>query len=210
MIKNNSYEFLVRTKDLDAIIKNMRKNITSCHPIMIDQIVKRVLYKVESVDELGENQIRWLRIMEGDIDCNGEQRCTITYKDKKKDMSGEAYALLKVDNFEDATHLFDLLKYVRTSYQENKRSKFVCMLDKVKYIIRFDIWPKIEDVVFVSIIVASSASQDDIDGFVDALDVRKFNKDENTMVDVDKIYESRFGRPARFIPEVTFDFELAV
>ena len=209
MIKNNGYEVLIKSQELEKIVYNMKMNISSCTPIMTDKIVKRVLYKIENTNAAGENQIRWIRIMEGDIDCNGEQRCTITYKDKKQDLSSEDYALLKVEHFEDATHLFDLLKYSRTSYQENLRSKFVCTLDDIKYIVRFDIWPKIEDVVVVVISVTSSASKEDIDGFVEALGISDkviVNKNQ-TMVDVDSIYNERFGKPASLIPEITFDFD---
>ncbi|OQB13704.1 MAG: hypothetical protein BWY15_01552 [Firmicutes bacterium ADurb.Bin193] len=208
MIKNNGYEVLIKLEDLETVIYNMINNINDCKPIMIDQIVKRALYKVENIDASGGNQIRWIRIMEGDIECSGETRCTITYKDKKKDMSGEDYALLKAENFVDATHLFDLLNYERTSYQENKRTKFVCVLDKIKYIVRFDIWPKIEDVVFVTVNVASSANKDDIEGFIAALELNQFDIDDNEMVDVDNEYQKRFGKPASLIPEVTFEFDL--
>jgi len=143
--------------------------------------------------------------MEGDIECSGETRCTITYKNKKRDMSGEEYALLKVESFEDATHLFDLLRYERASYQENKRSKFVCILDDIKYTIRFDIWPKIEDLTFIAINVASSARSDDMEGFVSALGIDLMNIDKNDMVDVDNEYKKRIGKVASEIPIITFD-----
>ncbi|MCL2563282.1 MAG: hypothetical protein FWE08_04525 [Oscillospiraceae bacterium] len=202
MVKNNGLEYLVETKHIDEIVSNMKNNISDCNPIMIDRIVKRALYKVNHLDD-GQN--RWIRIMEGDIECSGETRCTITYKNKKRDMSGEEYALLKVESFEDATHLFDLLRYERASYQENKRSKFVCILDDIKYTIRFDIWPKIEDLTFIAINVASSARSDDMEGFVSALGIDLMNIDKNDMVDVDNEYKKRIGKVASEIPIITFD-----
>lgn len=213
MIKNNGEEFLVSTDNVSKIIKNIKDNTQLCTPIMIDQIIKRSLYQVKNLgeDEKDEkNEYKWIRILEGDVDCDGVQRCTVTFKDKKKDMSGEDYALLKVESFDDATHLFDLLKFTKTSYQENKRSKFVCIFDKVKYIIRFDLWPEIEEVVFVAISVLSSASDNNISDFIDVLEIEKYNLDNNKMVDVDSVYEKKFGCPAILIPEVTFDFKIIV
>ena len=54
------------------------------------------MHEIYGIIKEDDNQIRWLRILDGDIECDGSQRCTITYKDKKRDMSGVDYALLKV------------------------------------------------------------------------------------------------------------------
>lgn len=56
-----------------------------------------------------------------------------------KNISDEEKSVLKVDNYDDALHLFDLLHYEKVSYQENRCSKFSCSLVQVKYIIKFDI-----------------------------------------------------------------------
>lgn len=212
MIKNNGAEFLIKSKNLKTIVTNMQTMTNFCEPIMTDRILRRTLYKVknEQGDDNTNEQIRWIRILDGDVECDGSQRCTITFKDKRKDMTEEDYALLKVDNFDDANHLFDLLHFMRTSYQENRRSKFVCKLDRVKYIVRFDIWPKIEDVVFVSINVMTSANRESINDIVDALGIANYNICKNAKVDVDKVYEERFCCPASLIPNVTFDFDLMI
>lgn len=187
----------------------MKSPVLSCKPIMVERIIRRALYKVNGESE-DDGQIRWIRVLDGDIECDGAQRCTITFKDKKIDMTEEDFALLKVDNFDDATHLFDLLHFIRTSYQENRRSKFLCKLDRVKYIVRFDIWPKIEDVAFVAINATTSANSKNIRDFVDALKVADYNICHNAKVDVDSVYKERFNYPATLIPEVTFDFDLVL
>ncbi len=206
MIKDNRAEFLIETKNMASVIENLKLEHFNCKPIMTDGLIRRRLYKVKV--EQSDSQIRWVRILDGDIECDGSQRCTITYKDKKRDMSGEDYALLKVDNFDDAIYLFNLLKFTCTSYQENRRSKFVCKLDRVKYIVRFDIWPKIEDVVFVSVNAMTSTDKEGFNGFVEELGIKQFNICQNNKVDVDAIYLERFGCAASEIPKVTFDFEL--
>ena len=203
MVKNNEREYLIETECLTEIIRNMENNISSCIPIMLDRIVKRALYRVDNSEN---SKKQWIRIMEGDIECTGETRCTITYKDRKYDMSEENYALLKVDNFDDATHLFDLLKYKRDSYQEHRRSKFVCDLDDVKYMVRFDIWPKIEEITFVGITEISAADNDDVVGFVSALGIDNNSKGGNG-IDVDSEYKKRFGKSASEIPIVSFDLD---
>lgn len=208
MIKDNRAEFLIETKNMAEIISNLQMEALHCKAIMVDRIIRRRLYKVKSKQD--DNQIRWLRILDGDIECDGSQRCTITYKDKKRDMSGVDYALLKVDNFDDAVHLFNLLNFTCTSYQENKRSKFVCKLDRVKYIVRFDIWPKIEDVIFVSVNAMTSTDAESLGGFVETLGLSEYNICKNAKVDVDAIYIERFKCAASVIPKLTFDFDLEI
>lgn len=206
MIRNNKAEYLISVSDIEEIVKNMKK-LPYCKAIMTDNILRRRLYQVKNSQE-NKDQITWVRILEGDIDCDGKPKCTITYKDKDKDMSKESEAKLKVENFDDANHLFSLLNFKCTSYQENRRSKFVCKLDHVKYILIFDVWPQIEDLVFVSVNVMSSASKESIRDFVDMLELEKYNKCTNKRVDVDEIYLERFKKAASFIPNITFDFDL--
>ena len=210
MINEKDPEFLVRTQDVEEIVGRLRQNIPSTKAIMLDRIIKRTLYRVPVNSDDAKEKIHWIRIMDGDVECDEQPRCTITYKDKMKNMSSEEKAVLKVDNYDDAIHLFDLLHYERASYQENLRSKFVCMLDEVKYIIKFDIWPKIEDVAFVSVIATASADDHNLADFVDALGLDEFNIWHQPRVDVDKVYEERFGCPAMSIPEVTFEFDLQI
>jgi hypothetical protein len=210
MVAEKDPEFLIQTKDMTTVIDRLMSDIPSTRAIMLDRIVKRTLYKVPlRSGDTGEKS-RWIRIMDGDAECDGQPKCTITYKDKMKNMSDEEKAVLKVDNYDDAIHLFDLLHYERVSYQENLRSKFVCNLDDVKYVIRFDIWPKIEDVTFVTVIATSSADNYSLSDFVDALGLEELNIWSQPRVDVDKVYEDRFHCPAMFIPEVTFDFDLQI
>ena len=200
----------MRTQDVEEIVGRLRQNIPSTKAIMLDRIIKRTLYRVPVNSDDAKEKIHWIRIMDGDVECDEQPRCTITYKDKMKNMSSEEKAVLKVDNYDDAIHLFDLLHYERASYQENLRSKFVCILDEVKYIIKFDIWPKIEDVAFVSVIATASADDHNLADFVDALGLDEFNIWHQPRVDVDKVYEERFGCPAMSIPEVTFEFDLQI
>ena len=210
MIKEKDPEFLVRTQDVNKIVERLRQDIPSTKAIMLDRIIKRTLYRVPVNSDDAEEKIRWIRIMDGDVECDGQPRCTITYKDKMKNMSDEEKAVLKVDNYDDAIHLFDLLHYERASYQENLRSKFVCVLDEVKYIIKFDIWPTIEDVTLVSVTATASADDHSLADFVDALGLDEFNIWHQPRVDVDKVYEERVGCPAMSIPEVTFEFDLQI
>jgi hypothetical protein len=208
MIKEIDSEFLIPSKDLEAIVQTMKTYLPEPpRPIMLDQIVRRTLYRVPPSSFDDEEKIRWIRVMDGDITCDNQPLCTITYKDKMKNMSDEEKAVLKVDNYEDAIHLFDLLHYHKASYQENKRSKFVCVLDQVKYVIKFDIWPKIEDVVFVSVSSSSSSKDNGINDFAELLGLNALNICHDRRVDVDKEYKERIGYPAMSIPMVTFDFD---
>ncbi|MCL2311681.1 MAG: hypothetical protein FWC41_04205 [Firmicutes bacterium] len=215
MRKSKGYDALIQAENLDEILTKLKKleadtkvgrSSTDVIPIMLDQTIRRALYKSKGGNEHGDTEIHWIRIMEGDIDYIGETRCTITYKIRRKDMSSEYYSELRVESFDDAAELFELIGYVQTSYQENKRSKFVCVVDKVRYMVRFDVWPKLEDVIFVNVVCVSSASQEDIDGFIKLLGLNQIDlAKEEAVADVDAEYQKRGYKPARFMPEVTFD-----
>ena len=208
MIKENDLEFLIESKNLPTIIESMIYDFPDPpQVIMMDRIIRRTLYKDSVLPDTPAEKVRWIRIMDGDIESDLQPRCTITYKDKMKNMSDEEKAVLKVDNYDDALHLFDLLHYKKVSYQENRRSKFACSLDQVKYIVKFDIWPKIDDVVFVSVSFASSANENSMSNFIDLLGLKQFNICENQRADVDEEYKKRVGTPAMSIPILTFDFD---
>lgn len=208
MIKENDLEFLIPSDKMAFIVERMLSDFpVPPQAIMKDRIIRRTLYMVPAPTDISGEKVRWLRIMDGDIESDLQPRCTVTYKDKMKNMSKEERSVLKVDNYDDALHLFDLLHYEKVSYQENRRSKFVCVLDQVRYIIKFDIWPKIEDVVFVSVSSASSANENSMVNFVDLLGLREFNICNNPRADVDEEYRKRIGKPAMAIPMVTFDFD---
>lgn len=51
----------------------------------------------------------------------------------------------------------------------------MCILDQVKYIIRFDTWPKIEDGTFVTVTATASAYGHNLSDFVDALHLDELN-----------------------------------
>lgn len=193
MIKENDFEFLINSDDLDIVVQRMQTDFPfPPRPIMLDQIVRRTLYRVPNFIIDDPNKIQWIRIMDGDIEGDSQPKCTITYKDKMKNMSEEEKAVLKVDTYDEAIHLFDLLHYQKASYQENRRSKFICELDQVKYIIKFDIWPKIEDVAFVSVSSISSSPNDhSITDFIELLGLNELNKCTDQRVDVDREYKER-------------------
>lgn len=208
MVKENDLEFLIESSNLPMIVESMRSDFPDPpQVIMLDRIIRRTLYKVPLSSESSAEKVRWLRIMDGDIESDLQPRCTVTYKDKMKNMSDEEKSVLKVDNYDDAIHLFDLLHYEKVSYQENRRSKFACSLDQVKYIVKFDIWPKIEDVTFVSVSFASSANENSMSNFIDLLGLKEFNICRNQRADVDEEYKKRLGKPAMSIPMLTFDFD---
>ena len=97
MIKEKDPEFLIQTKDIEMVVERLTSDIPSTKAIMIDRIVKRTLYKVPVHSNDTGEKTRWIRIMDGDVECDEQPKCTITYKDKMKNMSEEEKAVLKVD-----------------------------------------------------------------------------------------------------------------
>lgn len=208
MISEQGKKFIIETKYFGNILRNIYSN-TSNDPeaslIMDNQIMTRTIYQLPSTPQSNKHQ--WLRIRVGDLDCEGNSKCTITFKRKTLDSAKPKSAKLEVDNYYDAIHMFDLLGFKKTSTQETKRTKIVCFYESVKYLVCFDIWPWIEEITFITIEAGPNAEQLDFEGFLDLIDIEKY-KLNKVCIDVDSEYKNRYNRTASDIPVLKFDFPI--
>lgn len=200
--------FLVNTEDVDLIIDNIKKLVDAKYftERMERAKVTRVIYRMPC---LQENESRWLRILIGDIDCHGNSGVTITYKVKNTDVGFERkIPILKVEEFDRATEFFEALGFARTSLQENYRTKIYVTFEKVKYVIRFDIWPSLEEVTFVTVEEVTPTDPRTRSAFIDFLNLRDYDVSSGTIVDVDTAYKERLGFKASDIPQLCFELDL--
>ena len=86
-----------------------------------------------------------------------------------------------------------------------RRTKYVCFYEDIKYVICFDVWPGLEDTLFLTIEPGTNAEQADVESFIDLLGIET-TKIERNKVDVDTEYLKRFSIPASLIDNLRFDF----
>lgn len=202
------YKFLIDSENVGFIIENIKNIVDSNHfsKPMTQKKVTRVIYRMPC---LKENESRWLRILIGDVDCHGNTGVTITYKVKDTGAGVEQrIPILKVEEFDQATEFFEALGFIRTSIQENIRTKLYVTCENVKYMIRFDVWPLLDEVTFVTIEEVTPADPRTKEAFIKLLKLEKYNIHAGKIVDVDTAYKERLGFRASDIPQLCFGLDI--
>lgn len=205
MITDFRCKYILPVASQSEIVNVISTRTDQAHVIMDNAIMTRTIYQLPNLsDSSNKNQHQWLRIRVGDIDCENNSKCTITYK-KKTGKNNPEEAKLEVDDFYEANHMFELLGFQKTSTQETRRTKYVCFYEDIKYVICFDVWPGLEDTLFLTIEPGTNAEQADVESFIDLLGIET-TKIERNKVDVDTEYLKRFSIPASLIDNLRFDF----
>ncbi len=206
--KRSNAKFLIDTENMDFIIDNIKEKVDdkSFAIPMNKKKVTRIIYRMPY---LKENESRWLRILIGDVDCHNNTGVTITYKVKNAEEGKELKTpILKVEEFDQAVDFFEALGFERTSTQENIRTKLYVTFENVKYMIRFDIWPLLDDVTFVTVEEVTPTDPRTKEAFIKLINFSKYDIYKGTMVDVDTTYEQRLGFRASDIPELCFGLDI--
>lgn len=193
--------FLIDAKD-QFFIKERIKELVKEEDIieaMLNGKVLRTTYELPN--QYGQS--RWLRILIGDVDCHRKTGVTITYKQKNEDGEETKNPILRVEEFDHAKAFFEAMGFVESSTQETLRTKYYVTFDKVKYIIRFDIWPGLESLCFVTVEEASAVNREHKESFINQLGIARYDIWEGH-VDIDKVYLKYRGFRAMDIPELTF------
>ena len=203
MVTDRRLKCIISLHDYPTILDIIQNSTDDPHIVMKDITMTRTIYQPPVVSPKSDHQ--WLRIRVGDIDCEGNSKCTITYKKKSHLTPFPTEARIEVEDYYEATHMFDLLGFTKSSIQETRRTKYVCTYEEIKYIICFDIWPGLEDIIFLTIDSGPNAENTDLMGFTDLLEIERLAQ-KNGNIDVDTEYVDRYGTPASRIPRLKFDF----
>lgn len=203
MVPDGRLKCIISSHDYPSILDIIQNSTDDPRVVMNDITMTRSIYQLPVA--LPKSDHQWLRIRVGDIDCEGNAKCTITYKKKSHLTPFLTEARIEVEDYYEATHMFDLLGFTKSSIQETRRTKYVCTYEEIKYIICFDIWPGLEDIIFVTIDSGPNAENTDLMGFTDLLEINRFAQ-KNGSIDVDTEYAARYGVPASKIQRLKFDF----
>lgn len=206
--KMSSGKFLVDTENVDFIINNIKENVDA-KSFSIPMHKKKVTRMIYKMPYLKNNESRWLRILIGDVDCHGKTGVTITYKVKNVEEGKEARTpILRVEEFDQAIDFFETLGFQRTSIQENIRTKLYVTFENIKFMIRFDIWPLLDDVTFVTVEEVTPCDPRTKESFIRLLNLNKYNVYKGKMVDIDSTYKENFGFTASEIPQLCFELDI--
>lgn len=199
MIISASKKFVIEADNSDFIEERIRPLAPTC--IMENKLMTRTIFGVPGKSTM------WLRVRTGDVDCAGNPSTTASLIDKSISDGGftarkKSIDLQLTDYYNDVA-FFKSMGLPVESEQENKRTKYICHYDGIKYTICFDVWPHLEDYIFVSITPATNADEEDLNGFIEAIGVRQYHL-SNFYTDVDKAYEHVTGKTARAFAMLRF------
>ncbi len=207
MLKEKGTRYIIK-KDklvdvLRAILSIAKENVEE---IVFEGLMHRAIFKL-NLSSSHEGETAWLRVRSGDVDCDGQTNCTVTFKKKNHSIDDTQMTELAVSDYYTAIDFFMEIGHVLTSVQETLRTKYVFHYEGVKYIICFDEWPHIKDIYFVTVIPGDSASLDEFKGVCNMIGLDKLNE-KYKVVDVDAVYREMFGKSASDIPNVRFNMPI--
>ena len=83
MITDFRCKYILPVASQSEIVNVISTRTDQAHVIMDNVIMTRTIYQLPNLsDSSNKNQHQWLRIRVGDIDCENNSKCTITYKKK--------------------------------------------------------------------------------------------------------------------------------
>lgn len=199
MIISSSRKFVIKAEDANFIEDHIK--LLSPNRIMYNKKMTRTIFSVTGKPTM------WLRVRTGDVDCAGNPSTTASLIDKAEPESGMAPQKKSIDlqltDYYNDVAFFKNMGLPVESEQENKRTKYVCHYDGIKYTICFDVWPYLENYIFVSITPATNADEEDLNGLVEEIDILNYHLN-NFPTDVDQAYEKVIGKAARAFDVLRF------
>lgn len=90
----------------------------------------------------------------------------------------------------------------------NIRTKLYVTFENVKYMIRFDIWPLLDEVTFVTVEEVTPTDPRTKEAFIKLLNISKYDIYNGTIVDVDTTYKERLGFRASDISQLCFGLDI--
>lgn len=124
MVVDRRLKCIILSLDYSSLLSIIQEATDDPQIVMNDITMTRTIYQPPIT--LPHSDHQWLLIRVGDIDCEGNSKCTITYKEKSHLTQFPTEARIEVEDYYEATHMFDLLGFKKSSIQETRRTKYVC------------------------------------------------------------------------------------
>jgi hypothetical protein len=180
------------------------------YEIMHDAMMHRSIFgsnrDLKKLEETAEES-SWIRIRAGDINCDRTAPITVTYKNKKHSKDETDSSRFVAEDYYSVVHFFKDMGFPLVSEQETLRSKYIFHYENVKYIICFDRWPHIDDMLFVTVSASDNVSQADFNQVCNSLQLPTLAMQVG-YVDIDRAYEKKVGKKASKIRQIRFNVPL--
>lgn len=201
MLKETSQKWIISRESYNEVIEIIGA-LDGFERIMDSQMMERTVFQI-TADTAG---IQWLRVRKGDLDCRKSPICNATIKKRLDNHETKLISRLNLEDYTDAVSFFVAIGNKIASIQENKRTKYIFTQDSLKYAVCFDVWPHLDDLVFVSI-NCEQATIEDIIEVGNLLSIPQRCKKEFGGVDIDTVYQTRYMCKASEVPYLSFSLQ---
>lgn len=156
----------------------------------------------------------WIRVRTGDVGIDGNIKTTIDYKTVTgfgvgaKRVRNERTKELVVNDYEDAIQFLLSMGAKIASRQQNLRTKLTCQYEEHLFLLCIDVWPWIEDRMFVKISPMDKLGHNYLDDFIRFLrltDNKKAQDLRNIKAGIDGVYLKEYGYELSEVENVEFE-----
>ena len=174
-----------------------------------EKMHRAILGSRQNLHELEQTagETNWIRIRVGDTNCDGMSQCTVTYMNKNHNEDKTDRSQFVAEDYYSVVQFFEKIGFPLLSEQETLRSKYVFNYENVKYIICFDKWPHIDEMLFVTVTASDNVSENGITSVCNSLQLPQLAM-QVRCIDVDKAYENKIGKKASEIRQLRFNMAL--
>lgn len=200
------------SEDRFSIILNNISDLSfdDMQEVMYEQKMHRAIFgskqNLSGLEQIA-GETNWIRIRVGDTNCDGTSQCTVAYLNKNHAEDKTDSSQFIVEDYYSAIQFFKKIGFPLLSEQETLRSKYVFNYENVKYIICFDKWPHINEMLFVSVTASDNVSETGLASVCNSIKLPDLAMQVG-YVDIDKAYEKKIGKKASEIRQLRFNVSL--
>lgn len=212
MPKEEGKKYIISPDRFMTILKNIHELAyeNDVQEVMYEEKMHRAIFgSKQNLESLEQNndETNWIRIRSGDISCDGTSQCTVTYINKRHSEDRTKSSEFIVEDYYAVIQFFKDIGFPLVSEQETMRSKYVFNYENVKYIICFDKWPHIDEMLFVSVLASENVSEMSFQSVCQSLQLPQLAMQVG-FIDIDKAYEQKIGKKASEIRQLRFNIPL--
>lgn len=198
MQQEEGKKYIISQDRLIKVLENILDltNGNNVHEIMYEEMMHRSILGSNrnlSKLEVTAEESSWIRIRAGDMNCDGIAPVTVTYKNKKHSKDETDSSQFIAEDYYSVVQFFKDMGFPLVSEQETLRSKYIFHYENVKYVICFDKWPHMDEMLFVTVTASDNVSRADISQVCNSLQLPNLAMQVG-YIDIDKAYEKKLER----------------
>lgn len=197
---------ITEDKWAEILIKIQELSSDNVKELMYKNKMHRTIFECNNINKSDEESA-WIRVRVGDINCEGISQCTVTYKNKNHEEDKTDSSQFIAEDYYSVMQFFKDIKMPLVSEQETLRSKYVFYYENAKYVICFDIWPHLSEMIFITLDTEDNIAEERFKLVCHSLGLPQ-KAMQVGYVDIDRAYEENYGKKASEIRQLRFNFPL--